>query len=436
MFATPTIEALRSSWALFAGIGFIMLANGLQGTLLALRASMEGFSTTTVGMFMSGYFIGMIVGSIHTPRLVERVGHIRVFAALASAASIAVLIHSVWVNPYNWGVMRFVTGYCYAGLYIVAESWLNDRATNETRGRILSIYGVTIFSGLGLGQLLLNVSHPFTADLFILASVLVSFALVPILLTARPAPTFSVTSKISILELSRLAPLGVFSNFATGIAHGTLFSLGAVYGQQMNLSVQEISWFMACFLFGAVSMQWPIGIVSDQFDRRTVLVFVSSIACVVALSALWLPHDGWWLYAGAFFLGGTALPMYSLSIACANDRLPPEQMVGASATLVLIAGIGLVLGPIVGSITMDRIGPQAYFLCMGCAFGLIVLFAIYRMNTRRWKRVEEQVPYVPAADTGCSTVAVALAAETALEQMNEGLHSDADTETVPQGITP
>ena len=435
MFATPTFEALRASWALFAGIGFIMLANGLQGTLLALRASMEGFSATTVGMFMSGYFIGMIVGSIHTPRLVERVGHIRVFAALASAASISVLIHSLWVNPYNWGLMRFVTGYCYAGLYIVAESWLNDRATNETRGRILSIYGVTVFAGIGIGQLLLNVSHPFTADLFILSSVLVSFALVPILLTARPAPTFSVTSKISVMELVRLAPLGVFSNFATGIAHGTLFSLGAVFGQQVDLSVQEISWFMACFLFGAVCMQWPIGLVSDRFDRRTILIAVSSIACLTALSAVWLPHEGWWLYAQAFLLGGTALPMYSLSIACANDRLPAEKMVGASATLVLIAGIGLVLGPIVGSLMIDRIGPQAFFLCIGCSFGSIVLFAMYRINRRRWKTVEEQMPYIPVVDTGCSTVAAALAAETAIEQMDEA-QIDVDTEVTLQGVTP
>ncbi len=182
---------LGASWAILLGIGFMMLANGLQGTLLGVRAGLEGFSTFDTGIMMSGYFIGMFIGSLAVPRLISRVGHIRVFSALASLASISILFHGVYVDPWLWMVMRIITGVCFAGFYVVTESWLNDRASNETRGKVLSVYMLIVTGSMGAGQFLLNLARPDTIGLFILISVIISFGLIPILLTVKPAPSFS-----------------------------------------------------------------------------------------------------------------------------------------------------------------------------------------------------------------------------------------------------
>ena len=265
-------QDLRASWALLVGVGFIMLGNGLQNTLLGLRATMEGFPIFTTGIMMSGYFVGIFVGSILAPRLVQRVGHIRVFAALASMASIAILVHGLYIHPITWTLMRLLTGLSYAGLFVVSESWLNDRAGNETRGRILSIYMVIMTLGLGGGQFLLNLSSPLNIDLFILISIIVSFGLIPMLLTARPAPAFDTARPMSLVELYRTSPLAVVSSGLTGAAHGTIFGLGAVYAHQSIGGIDLIPWFIASFLIGGLLFQWPIGWVSDRVDRRIALL--------------------------------------------------------------------------------------------------------------------------------------------------------------------
>jgi MFS family permease len=393
-----------------------MLANGLQGTLLSLRATLEGFATTTTGLVMSGYFAGIILGSWHTPSLVRRVGHIRVFAALASIASIAILVHALMVDTVLWTVMRVVTGFSYAGMYVVAESWLNDRATNESRGQVLSLYTVVVFAGAGAGQLLLNVGDPRGVVLFILTSILVSLALVPILLTARPAPAFHIARKVGVMELARIAPLPMFSALATGVAHGAIFGMGAVYGQQSGFTVLQISWFMATLLLGGIVCQWPIGRLSDRMDRRWVLLATGAGALLVALAAV-AATEFRSLLILAFLIGATALPLYSLSIAAANDRLDQEQMVGASATLVLVSGIGLMLGPISASIIMGMAGPKGYFIALALAFAAIVAGA--SIPVRRHERVapEDQATYVMTAQRG-SPVSVAAAAEVAHGQPN------------------
>ena len=223
-------HVVASAWALFLGMGLLMLGNGLQASLLGIRAGAEGFGTGATGLVMTCYYLGFLAGSILTPKVVKNVGHVRVFSALASLASVAALVHSVFLDPFTWGAMRFVTGFAYAGLYVVAESWLNDRATNETRGSLLSVYMVVLFGGLAGGQLLLNVADPGGFLLFVLASVLVSLALVPISLTAGPAPEFDAPTPVGLLELYRVSPLGVAGAMGTGLAHGVLFGMGAVYG--------------------------------------------------------------------------------------------------------------------------------------------------------------------------------------------------------------
>lgn len=387
--------ALRSTWALFLGIGLIMLGNGLQGSLLSLRAALEGFPTATTGAIMTGYYLGFLAGSTLTPRILRNVGHVRVFAALASLASSSVLLHAVFIDATTWFAMRLVTGFSYAGLYIVAESWLNDRATNETRGQLLSLYMVIMLGGLAAGQLLLNAASPQSFELFVLISVLVSLALVPISLTATQAPPFAAPATLSLRRLYAISPLGLVGVFGTGLAHGALLAMGAVYGQQRGLSVAQISVFMSLLVFGGMCLQWPIGWLSDRFDRRRVLTGVTLAAAGAALAAVYAADlSQAALLVLAALIGGLSLPMYSLCLAHTNDHLEPEQMVSASSSLVLVGGIGACLGPFSAAAAMSLAGAHGFFWTLAAAHGAIGAFALYRMTRREAVPLEAQRHYV------------------------------------------
>jgi len=381
---------LSASWAILLGIGFMMLANGLQGTLLGVRAGIEGFSTFTTGIMMSGYFIGVFIGSFVAPRLVKRVGHIRVFSALASLASISILFHGVYVDPWLWMAMRVITGISFAGFYVVTESWLNDRASNETRGKILSIYMLIITGSMGAGQFLLTLAKPEAIDLFILISVIISFGLIPILLTVKPAPNFDTSSKMSIADLYRASPLAVIGNCLTGMAHGTIFGLGAIYASQVLVDLNSIAWFMACFLIGSLISNWPVGYLSDRIGRRTIMAGLSIIAIVCCLLAIATPKDSIIFYLVILALGGAAMPMYSICVAYANDRLEPHQIVAASGSLVMVSGIGLMTGPIAIAFLMDFFDVVFYFWGIAIVFGLILLFTLVRINLREGVALEDQ----------------------------------------------
>ncbi len=381
---------LSASWAILLGIGFMMLANGLQGTLLGVRAGIEGFSTFTTGIMMSGYFIGIFIGSFVAPRLVKRVGHIRVFSALASLASISILFHGVYVDPWLWMAMRVVTGISFAGFYVVTESWLNDRASNETRGKILSIYMLIITGSMGAGQFLLTLAKPETIDLFILSSVIISFGLIPILLTVKPAPSFDTSSKMSIADLYRASPLAVIGNCLTGMAHGTIFGLGAIYASQVLVDLNAIAWFMACFMIGSLISNWPVGDLSDRIGRRAIMAGLSIISIVCCLLAIATPKGSITFYLVILALGGAAMPMYSICVAYANDRLQPHQIVAASGSLVMISGIGLMTGPIVIAFLMDFFDLEFYFWGIASVFGLILLFTLVRINLREAVPLEDQ----------------------------------------------
>ena len=396
------LQEIKASWALLLGIGFIMVGNGLQGTLLGVRASLEGFEVFTTGVVMSFYFSGMLIGSILTPKLVARVGHIRVFAALASTASIAILLHSIYVNPYTWSLMRLVTGICFSGLFVVTESWLNDRASNENRGAILSVYMVVVTLGMGSGQFLLNVADPASTDLFILISVIISFALVPILLTARPAPAFDQGESMSIFALYKVSPLAVISNALTGAAHGTAFGLGAVYGLQKGFDNSLVALFMASFLWGGFLLQWPIGRLSDKYGRRGVMLLNAIVAVILCLlAAVWDTTSSSYIPL-IVIVGGSVMPMYSLCIAYASDRLSPEQIVSASGAMVMASGIGLSTGPILVAFAMSRFGPDVYFVGMASAFVAIILAVLNSMRYREVtpEDVEDQSPMLAAGVIG------------------------------------
>ncbi len=414
-------QVVVSAWPLFLGLGMMMLGNGLQNSLLGIRAGEEAFPTAVTGLVMSCYYLGFLVGSILTPKVVTNVGHVRVFSALASLASVAALIHGVFVEPFTWGAMRFVTGFAYAGLYVVAESWLNDRATNETRGQLLSVYMLVMLGGMIGGQGLLNLADPGGVLLFVLASVLVSLALVPISLTAGPAPSFEAPAKIGLLELYRTSPLGVIGAMATGLAHGVLFSMGAVYGGKIGLSVAGISLFMGMAIGGGIIFQWPIGRLSDRFDRRRVLTIVSFLAAIFAIAVLPLAALSIeLLFVLTLLFGGMSLPIYSLCIAHTHDHLAPAQMVAASGTLVMVGGIGASFGPTLAAGAMALIGPDGFYLTLGAVHAALGFFALYRMSRREATPLDEQGPAIPAV-SGAGAAASRLTAGALRDQMDRDL---------------
>ena len=390
--------ALASSWAILLGFGILMLGDGLQGTLLAVRADLEGFSATVTGLVMSTFYLGFLLGSIMTPRITIKVGHIRVFAAFAALSSTAILVQALAVTVPLWIAMRLISGFCFAGLYIVAESWLNDRASNETRGKLLSLYMVVTYIGIGAGQLLLNLADPLGFPLFILTSILISIAVVPLLLSAGSPPTFHDSVRISLFDLFRLTPLGIVSMFAVGLVTATFFALGPVYAQRIGLNIRDTSYFMTAAVLGTVLLQAPIGALSDRFDRRKILTLVSVLTSVAAL--LCIPAEQastMALFLAIALFGGLAFPLYSVCIAYTNDHLEPNQMIAASGALVLVSGLGAVTGPVLFAMIMDSFGTQALFWSIAAVHGLTGLFALYRMTKSEPVPLNKQGPRTPTA---------------------------------------
>ena len=391
------LAAISSAWALLLGIALIMLGNGLQNTLLGVRATLEGFGTGVTGLVMTGYFAGFLAGSIIVPRLLANVGHIRVFAALASLASSAVLVHTVFVTPLTWGLVRIATGFCFAGLYVVAESWINEAATNKTRGQLLSVYMIMVLGGTGSGQLLMNLSDPRGFQLFVLVSVLISVALIPITLSVGRAPPFEAPESIGVRALFRASPLGVAGAFLIGIAHAALYTMGPVYGTEIGLTVERVSLFIAAALFGGLVLQWPIGWLSDRFDRRRVIVAVAWVATGAAIAAGAGGGSYPLLIASTALLGGMSMPLYSLCGAHTNDHLTPPQIVAASATLVLVGGFGLLMGPSLAAALMQLAGPPGIFWLLALVHGCIGAYGLYRMMRREPVPLDEQRTYDPVS---------------------------------------
>jgi len=365
-------KVLKNSWALFLGMGAIMLAYGFQGSLLGVRAVKEEFSLTATGFMMSGYFVGYFVGAKTIPQIISRVGHIRVFAAFASVASLVVLIHAVYVSPFVWFLLRVLTGISMVSIYTVAESWLNDRASNKNRGSVLSVYMVILYGAMGLGMFLLNFSDPLNFEPFILISVITSAALIPILLTKRKAPTFKKISTMSLQEAFISSPFGMVSSFFYGTIQSALFTLLAVYAATMNFSIFQIS--LVTFMLavsGAIS-QWPIGKLSDIFDRRKVIIIVTFAAAFFAFCAIlssrqmYLPGDlatsKFWFYVFLILFSFCSLPMFSLILAHTNDFIPKGKFVAAGASLQFTFGMGAMGGPFLCSIFMGIVGPNGFFI--------------------------------------------------------------------------
>lgn len=384
----------RRIWSLFVAMALVMLGNGLQGSLIGVRTQIEGFPSAVTGVVMAAYFAGFLGGSFLVPKFVAAVGHIRVFAALASAASTAALIHSIAVEPVTWALMRLLTGVCFAGLYVVAESWLNSAASNATRGRLLSIYMLVVLGGMAAGQLLLNLATPDGFELFVVSSVLISLAVVPISLVQAPAPEFELGPSTTLAELWRLSPLGVTAGLLTGAVNAAVLGMGPVYATQAGMSTARVTWFMAASLLGGLALQWPLGRLSDRFSRRRVVLAVSTAATVIALAAVTVDPSSNSVIVVAFVFGGLIFPMYSLAMSHVNDSVAPDKFVASAAGLLFVSGVGAVAGPLVVAGALAATGPDGYWWSMAMFYAPVALVAVYRL-VRRARLDERRFVRIP-----------------------------------------
>lgn len=384
------LPLLKNVWPLLLGIFLLMLGNGMQGTLLGIRGAMEGFSAGEMSLVMSGYFLGFLISSRSTPALIRRVGHVRVFAAMASIISAVFILYPAIPDVWAWGVMRVLVGACFAAVYVVAESWLNDGATNETRGQALSVYMMMQLLGVVAAQAALNLADPGGWLLFVAISVAVSLSFAPILLTVSPAPMHAATKPMELRALYRASPLGVVGTVFLGAVFSAVFGMSSVYGTEIGLSVAQISGFVSAIYLGGLAAQFPIGWLSDRIDRRKV-IFAAAVLGAISCVLGWLTGGELWpLMAAAFFAGGVTTPLYALFLAYTNDNLSVEDMPAASGGLVLCFGFGAILGPLGCGWAMQALGPAAFWGVLGGTFATIGIYAVYRMTQR---------PPIPATET-------------------------------------
>jgi len=376
-------------------MGVLMLGAGLQSTLLGLRATLEGFPTPVTGVIMSCYYVGYVIGTLIAPPLLRQVGHIRVFAALAAVASVAILIQGLFVNPVTWAAMRLVSGVSFAAIYVVAESWLNDRASRSNRGRLFAVYMVVCYVGLGAAQFLLILSDPRTPMPFMLVALLISLAMVPIVVSAQQLPEHAGPRKVRLLDLYSDSPLGVVGVIASGLISSIIFSMGPVYARLSGLDITRVATFMAVSILAGVATQYPIGRVSDRIDRRTVIAGVCTLTMLVAGSIVVfrnMPHAVFLMLAALF--SGFALTLYSLSVSHVNDKLEPAQMVAASSTLLLLNGAAAAIGPTLAGTLMAAFGSRAYFATLAALAGALAVYDLWRKSRRRPVPPSQKGPFI------------------------------------------
>ncbi|MGE0239153.1 MAG: MFS transporter [Parvibaculaceae bacterium] len=374
---------LRSVWVLLLGVAILSLGHGLHGSLVGVRASAENFDAATTGLIMSGYFAGLLLSSIVTPRIVQSVGHIRVFAAFASVVSTAVLLIPLWVEPVWWFLMRFVAGLCTSGLFIVCESWLNSASTNKNRGQLLSVYMIITYAAMGLGQFLLNVADGSGFSRFIIVSALLSMAMLPLTLMPSETPSLAGTRSVTLAEIYRSSPLAIVATLASGLAQSAFFSMGAVYALMQGLPLSLVSVMMALPPLALIVSQYPAGVLSDRYDRRSIIMILSAIAAAIAVVSIPASGISSTMLIGLFTVfGAIALPIYSLVIAHANDHMAKEQMLGASSKLVLLYGTGAMAGPSIAGFFMQYLGSSGFMTFMAVIYAIMAVHAFWRRQQR------------------------------------------------------
>jgi len=419
------IQVLASVWALLLGMVLIMIGNGMQATLMGVRGAMEGFGTLELSIITSGYFLGFLVGSRLAPELIRRVGHVRVFAALASFISAGLIAFPILTDPYSWTLIRVILGFCLSGVYVTAESWLNNAATNQTRGMVLSVYMVAQMLGLIAAQGLMNLGEASGFFLFVIPSILVSLSFAPILLSITPTPASDTTKPMSLMQLYHKSPLASVGTLLLGGAFAAQFGMASVYGAAAGLSVAQITGFVAAIFTGSLIWQIPVGWLSDRMDRRLLILALSAIGAAATGVGFVVGAQYETLLVLAFVVGGVANPLYALFIAYTNDYLEVDDMAAASGGLVFAYGVGAVVGPMATGQVMELAGPHGFWLFLAVVFLSITLYAGWRMTRRPGVPVDETGSYLGVLPTS-SPVAVEAAQEWYVEQAEEAAEEEAE----------
>ena len=374
---------LLSTWGLFTGLALLLVTAGVYSTLVGIRAELKNLPTLVSGGITTAYYAGFLLGSWYTLRALKQVGHIRVYAALASLLSASVLITGVYDSPLVWIIMRSSTGFCFAGLYVVAESWLNGLASNTFRGRLLAMYNVVTIGAYGAGQLLVFNFDARTLTGFAFAAVVSSLAVIPVAMSEQAAtPQVENNTHITMRELAKIVPTGAGTILLVGLAHGGMLGMAVIFATREGLSVGRVGILIAAINLGGMALTWPISSASDDIDRRIIGVLSSLAVIVLGLVMLTQTPSSWVTTALLFAIGGFSFPLYAVGGAYTNDWVSQEQMGAAASQLVTLYGFGAMIGPLVAAPFLDIIGTQGFAWSIITLHALILLFLIYRV--RAW----------------------------------------------------
>lgn len=418
-------HALAPVAALLVGVSILLTGQGLQGTLLPVRAALENFSTLSIGIIGGAYFLGFTLGCLKCGELVQRVGHVRVFAAMTALASATPLLHGLILNPWTWGLLRFLTGFCFAILYVVIESWLNDRSSNENRGIVFSTYVMITLTVLAAGQMMTLLYDPSDMHLFAIASILVSIAAIPVVLSKSESPAIPESVELDIRRLYRISPAGMIGCVAVGLTNGAFWSLAPVFTAGYSTNASLAAWFMTSAVIGGAILQWPLGFLSDRFGRRKVMIAAATISSAVAILIVFT--IGSQSFAGINLLGmawgSMAFPLYAIAVAHANDHAEPHEFVTVSGGLLLMYGGGAIIGPFLASAVMEFTNEAGLYLYTAAIHFLLVVYVSIRMTQRKTTTADQHVPFSDALAT----------AHTASQFYNEEmqLNADEDGERAP-----
>ena len=379
--------------SLFIAVFSLLLGIGLLGTHLSLRMSVEGFSSYIAGLILAAYFLGNLIGTLVCHHLIKLVGHIQSFAAFAAVATAIVMLHGLYISPISWAILRFLMGITVMGLYMTIESWLNECTTPNIRGRIFAIYMILSYLGIGIGQQLLNVADVRGPALFNIAGLLIALSLVPVVITRTVHPKLPETTHFNLIALFKRAPMGMMGCLASGLISSAFYSMGPVFGNQIGLTVTQLSWFMTVTILGGVIFQWPIGAIADRFDRTTILILLGICIGIMSLVILFFAKASIaWLLPTMGLFGGFLFTVYPVSVARTHDLFETKDIVPVSSALLLFYGIGATAGPVVSSAFIGLSGnPFGLFAYCGLIGGMFAALSLYL------KRIEKLV-VIPAED--------------------------------------
>jgi MFS family permease len=390
---TSMKAVLLSITPLLLAVFLLALGSGLLGTLLSVRLAVAAVDPLTAGAVMSAYFVGLFAGSMIMQRWIVSVGYIRTYAAFSAILSAALLLHPFSLDPFLWSALRLVEGFCMAGLLLCVESWLNVRSTRESRGQILALYMVVFYAANGLGQLFLALDDS-GFGLFVIASMIVSVAAVPVALTRVEAPATAASVNFGIRKLYDVSPTGIVGSLMSGVVVGAFYALGPFFAIAVGFSPTQAAGFMSAAIFGGLVAQWPIGRLSDKFDRRRVIIFVNlATAAVAAPMALLGPSHFVLLLVLVGAFGGLAFTLYPLSVANANDNVDPADVVATGRGLLVAYSVGAFLGPLISAVAMYGVRPGALFLFMAGICVATSLYVWWRITRRAPVPEEQRVPY-------------------------------------------